>query len=99
MNRILVDTPDGRQQVIQLGRGGGYFDESRVLWDEQEDGPMPEITLGGMVRRGDKLEVDDDVLAAVPPVREAPKSLVRKLINLLKSEGILTDEQARSLRE
>ena len=41
-----------------MGEGGGYFDLSRVLWDERKDGPMPDITLGGMVRTGAVLEFD-----------------------------------------
>lgn len=54
--KLLVNAPTGQQEIITVGDGGGYFDLSRVLWDEREDGSMPEITLGGMVRAGSTLE-------------------------------------------
>lgn len=50
MSRLLVNAPSGQQEIIEVGHGGGYFDPLRVLWDERIDGPLPEITLGGMVR-------------------------------------------------
>jgi hypothetical protein len=58
-----------------VGEGGGYFDASRVLWDEREDGPMPEITLGGMVRNGDALvfdqaRMDEHTVASAPTVQQ-----------------------------
>lgn len=58
--KLLVNAPSGKQEVIEVGEGGGYFDPSRVLWDEREDGPLPEITLGGMVRNGGALEFSQD---------------------------------------
>lgn len=56
MTKLLVNAPSGQQEVIEIGKGGGYFDQVRVLWDERIDGPMPAITLGGMVRVGQALE-------------------------------------------
>ena len=64
MHKLLVNAPSGDQQVIEVREGGGYFDPARVLWDERLDGPLPEITLGGMVRDGDSLVVDSDLLAS-----------------------------------
>ena len=71
--RLLVDTPIGRQEVIEVGAGGGYFDPSRVLWDERVDGPLPDMILGGMVRVRDALmfnqaRMDEHVAAMRPPV-------------------------------
>lgn len=63
MYKLLVNTPAGVQQVIIVGEGGGYLDPARVLWDEREDGPLPDISIGGMIRVGDALEVDSDMLA------------------------------------
>lgn len=63
MNKLLVITPTGEQQVIEVGEGGGYFDAGRVLWDEERDGLMPEITLNGMKRVGASLVFDADLLA------------------------------------
>jgi hypothetical protein len=53
--KLLVNTPTGEQQVIEVGKGGGYFDESLVVWDERTNGPLPAITLGGMVSNGTSL--------------------------------------------
>jgi len=50
MIKLLVEAPTGQQEVIEITASGSYFDPDRVLWDERTDGPLPEITLGGMVR-------------------------------------------------
>tara|TARA_R110000782_G_C14738003_1_gene405882 strand:- start:124 stop:471 length:348 start_codon:yes stop_codon:yes gene_type:complete len=63
--KILVNTLTGQQEVIEVGEGGGYFDETRVLWDERIDGSLPEITLGGMVRSGTTLTFDAALFATV----------------------------------
>lgn len=73
MNKLLVNAPSGAQELIEVGEGGGYFDTSRVLWDEREDGPLPAITLGGMVRSGSALtfsqaRMDQHTEATKPPV-------------------------------
>jgi hypothetical protein len=62
---ILVDTPRGSQEVIEVLEGGGYFDISRVVWDERMDGPLPPIT-GIMKRAGDILIIDDERTALAP---------------------------------
>lgn len=64
MSLLLVNTPQGIQEIISVGEGGGYFDEARILWDERIDGPLPVITLGGMVRSGDTLILDQSLLNA-----------------------------------
>lgn len=50
MPRLLVNAPSGNQELILIDWTGGYFDASRVVWDERTDGPLPDITIGGMVR-------------------------------------------------
>ena len=62
--KLLVNAPSGRQEIIQVGEGGGYFDPSRILWDERIDGQIPEITVGGMKRTGNLLEFDEQLLDA-----------------------------------
>lgn len=64
MSKLLVNAPGGAQEIIEVGEGGGYFDRARVLWDERADGPLPAITLGGMVRSGDSLMLDSAMLAS-----------------------------------
>lgn len=63
MFKLLVNCPTGEQQVIKVGVGGGYFDQSRVEWDERVDGVLPEgIVLGKMKRNGGILETLPDYL-------------------------------------
>ena len=54
--RLLVNTPLGAQDIIEVGEGGSYFDMALVLWDERLDGPLPEaIIVGGMIREENSL--------------------------------------------
>lgn len=94
MSKILVDEPAGSQQIFEVGEGGGYFDPSRVLWDERSDGAMPSVTLGGMVRnRGglvfDQTRMDQHLLAARPAVPPAVSSRQGQLA--LLDAGYLDD--------
>jgi len=88
---------------VEVTESGSYFDPARVLWDERIDGPLPEITLGGMVRQGDTLvfdqaQMDADLLLKNPqtlaqhnaPILAELERLDMKLIHPL-SEG----DQAR----
>lgn len=73
MNNLLVNSPTGKQELIEVSDSGGYFDAARVIWDERIDGAMPVITLGGMVRTGDALvfnqiRMDEHIAASKPPV-------------------------------
>lgn len=52
---LLINSPSGKQELITIGAGGGYFDAARVIWDTRIDGAMPVITLGGMVRSANTL--------------------------------------------
>jgi hypothetical protein len=75
MPRLLVNAPTDEQQLINVGPGGGYFDPARVIWNENADGPLPDIQLGGMVRDGNTLIFDQDRMdlhnsAIAPPVPE-----------------------------
>lgn len=61
MRKLLVNTPSGKQDLLEVGEGGGYGDLSAVVWDEGNDGPMPDgITVGGMVRSGSSLVFSQD---------------------------------------
>lgn len=82
MSKLLVNAPSGAQEIIEVGDGGGYFDAARVLWDERDDGPLPAITLGGMVRKGAGLVFDqarmDEHIAAIAPPTPVPASCTRR---------------------
>lgn len=62
MFKLLVNAPSGVQEVVEVDQGGGYLplEPWRKLWDEREDGVLPTITLGGMVRQGSTLVFDQD---------------------------------------
>ena len=58
MYRLLINRQDGDQVIEVVRTGGRYNDQSAVIWDERTDGPLPAITLGGMVRSGNTLSFD-----------------------------------------
>lgn len=63
MPYLLVNAPSGRQEIIEIGSTGNYFDIARVIWDERTDGPMPAVTLGKMQRSGESLVTLQDYTA------------------------------------
>lgn len=76
MIKLLVNAPSGAQELLEVGEGGNYFDPARVVWDEREDGPLPAITLGGMVWDGGELvfsqtRMDQHAAAVLAPARLA----------------------------
>ncbi len=64
MTKLLVNSPSGEQEIIEVDVTGKYFDLARVLWDERIDGPMPEIVAGKMQRSGNALVVAEQLLPA-----------------------------------
>lgn len=50
--RLIVDSPTGEQQEIPIDESGSYFDESRVVWDERKDKPLPKDYVIGKLARG-----------------------------------------------
>lgn len=79
MSQLLVNAPSGQQEIIIVAEGGGYFDPTRVLWDERADGPLPAVTLGGMVRIDGALVFDqalfDQSTAPAPAAPTVPVSV------------------------
>lgn len=95
MYKLLVTNPDGLQEIVSVSATGGYYDQSRVLWDERTDGAIPEnITLGKMQRVDNQLSELDNFL----PEHEAAlrSSLIPDVITMrqcrlqLLSEGLLS---------
>lgn len=42
MKKLLIRCPhDELRKVIEIDESGGYFDQSRILWDDSKDGPIP----------------------------------------------------------
>lgn len=51
MPKFLVNTPQGTQEILELGPGGSYFDRSRIVWCWDKDGEPPvKLDLGFMER-------------------------------------------------
>jgi hypothetical protein len=71
---LLVNTPGGKQETIEISPTGSYFDPARVVWDERIDGPLPEITLGKMQR------VDDQLLTLADFLPEHAAAVKRELM-------------------
>lgn len=93
MKKLLVNAPSGKQELIEVGDGGGYFDSSRVLWDERIDGPVPSVTIGGMVRAGDSLvfnqsRMDETTTASAP---DAAKQLAENIEQLWQAANAYTE--------
>lgn len=67
MTKLLIVNQKDEQELLVIDTGGGYFDLTKVLWDERLDGPFPQELLykiGGLVRVDDKLEVDQKLLSS-----------------------------------
>lgn len=63
--KLLVNTPENKQELISIHISGNYYDESKVLWDERVDGnfPLEFIEYIGALKLVDnELLVDDDML-------------------------------------
>lgn len=88
MIKLLVNAPTGLQQVIEIDKSGGYFDRSRVLWDERKDGPMPEIECGAMIRVDGKLVVSEKQ-------REACKAVSDVIAAKLEAQSQENDRLAK----
>lgn len=79
MTKLLVETPQGIQELIEVGPGGGYFDLARVTWDERIHGPFPPALrpeVGGLVRSGASLVVDAAKKASYLSAKQAAADLV-----------------------
>lgn len=93
MSKLLVNAPSGAQEIIEVGEGGGYFDDARVLWDEREDGPLPAIALGGMVRQGgvlvfDQSAFDERTNTALATARAAAWERIKTELDRRKYLGV-----------
>jgi hypothetical protein len=102
MAKMIVNAPSGEQQIIEVGRGGEYFDMSLVIWDERKDGAINgsvDIVPGQMVRDCNNIIKLDTVLPehqkwldAKPkpePDTDYAKMTLKQLIDLLKVKGLI----------
>lgn len=59
---LLVINPQDVKEVVYVTKSGGYYDSSRILWDERTDGPLPDEakeTPEAVVVSGDTLLIDE----------------------------------------
>ena len=102
MTKLLVINPQEIQQLIEVGQGGGYFDPSRVLWDEREDtGEIDPAKVGGYSRVDDELVYSQEdfdahealkvTLAAsdLTALKATLKVEGKKIIDDLRADGIV----------
>jgi hypothetical protein len=62
MIKLLVNSPSGKQELLQVDDSGAYMDQSSIIWDERTDGALPEITIGKMQRNGSQLVTLEEYL-------------------------------------
>lgn len=98
MPKLLVNTPSGRQEIIEISATGGYFDAALVIWDERTDGTLPAVTLGKMQRNGDQLETLADYLpehSAALYAESVPHEItIRQAVLALREAGYLAAVEA-----
>lgn len=72
MYKLLVEYPNGNQQLIEVEESGSYYDSSRVKWDERINGPFPEdFELGKMVVSNGQLLKHDDYIPGYAEIAAA----------------------------
>ena len=68
MIKLVANFDDGVQRLQVIHESGGFYDKTKVVWDERVDGPLSaehEAAVGGLVRSKEGvLSVDDAKLAA-----------------------------------
>ncbi len=89
--KLLVETPVDTQELITIHSSGGYYDESKVLWDERKDGKFPsnmKSKVGGLVRSGKKINVNNALLSKRKNAKSAKDKIEKDgkdIINFAKS--------------
>ena len=67
MIKLLINNPQGIQELIEINETGSYYDLSLVLWDERVDGKFPPGFIGkvgGLSRNGQSLQYSPSDYAA-----------------------------------
>lgn len=105
MTKILIQNLKGHQEVINVGSGGGYFDSSKILWDERIHGPFTQgEQVGGLAVRdldGVRSLTFDSALKAIQDAsvqagideiaqKETQKNLLKQKLKALDEQPDLT---------
>jgi len=100
MIKLLIDHLDDIQRVELIDASGSYFDKSRVIWDEREDGPMPQKAIdapGGWTKDGNDLVQDlgkktsHDAALAVIEAQDAEREQLRNALKRVDDISNLAD--------
>lgn len=99
--QLLVRNLKNKLEIIHIEEGGGYFDISKVLWDERSGEPFPEHLRSEC--DADKLSIESELLQR--EVNIAARSLlqgtdwkiikeIEKLITNPELQQLILDRQA-----
>lgn len=106
MIKLLIDNPQGIQEIIEVDDGGGYFDSSRIIYDERIHGPMDEFAirahLGSWSRDGQKRFVHDpakkvthdnavDIFTSSQASQETKRSNRKNILKAVRSANTLAE--------
>jgi hypothetical protein len=96
--KILINDIDGLQKMLEVHKSGGYFDQSRVIWNEKVDGQFPEEHIdhiGGLSRSGNNLifsqatyDAQQVAIQAAKDEEENKANLKQQAIESIRSSDI-----------
>jgi hypothetical protein len=68
MIKLLVNNPQGKQELIEIHESGSYYDEDSVVFDERKSGKFPEDMkehVGYLKKYYKKLIIDESLKESV----------------------------------
>jgi hypothetical protein len=77
MRKLLIEYPNGTQELRSLENSASFQTSALLLWDELADGPFPDgdmTNLGGWVKSGNTLLVDNAKLTAYQTAKQAAET-------------------------
>jgi len=95
--KLLVINPHDEQEIIVINKSGGYYDQSRVLWDERSNGIFPSnmvVHLGYLKVVNSSLVIDDNLKILFEeqlPAKQLAKDLKQCLDNRKKEYPSIED--------
>jgi len=100
MIKLLIDFEDDIQRIRSIHPSGDFSDKSRVIWDEREDGPMPQKAIdapGGWAKDGNDLVQDlgkktsHDAALAVIEAQDTEREQLRNALKRVDDISSLAD--------
>lgn len=50
MSKIVINHQNGKQEILEVLEGGQYLGSADVIWDERENGELPEDAVAGKIQ-------------------------------------------------